>query len=466
LHLAARLMLFGVLINPMKFRNRYLPWLLIVVAILAAAFLFLRLANRVQPLGFFPDTGEQISIHEKIGVTFNQPMNPASVEAHFSIDPYVEGEFAWDRNTLWLIPVEKLDPGQTYHASIAPGAQAENGRKLRQPIEWQVTVREVDLLYLVLGTQGGDLWRYDFATGQTYAITETDQAVIDFKPSPTGDRIVYAQHNPQGGVDLWSVERDGDNPEMLLDCAKDQCSQPAWSVDARWIAFTRETWDEQAERYLPARVWTVNTQTGVSAPFYRQEEAYGHSPSFSPDGKRLATYDSLQNAIRILELETSQESAIPTMYPGVGSWSPDGQEMIFIDLVPSVLEPNVAMFIVNFSDQAVRNALGEFVPNLDFDPPQWSPEGGWIAYGARPVGAAINKGLWVADLNGDTSIPLTDDPAATFSNYRWDPWGERLVFQRFQLSGGSSHASLWLWEWSTGEIRRLVESGARPEWLP
>jgi dipeptidyl aminopeptidase/acylaminoacyl peptidase len=114
----------------------------------------------------------------------------------------------------------------------------------------------------------------------------------------------------------------------------------------------------------------------------------------------------------------------------------------------------------------VRTALGEFVPNLDYDPPQWSPDGEWIAYGVRPVGGAINKSLWIAELNEGTSIPITDDPAATFSNYRWDPWGERLVFQRFQLNGGADNASLWLWERSTGQIRRLVEGGARPEWLP
>ncbi|MBW6465515.1 MAG: Ig-like domain-containing protein [Brevefilum sp.] len=450
----------------MKFRHRYLPWLLSAVIFLTAAFVFLRLSNRVQPLGFFPETGEQISIHGKIGVIFNQPMVPASVEAHFSIEPHVAGEFSWDWNTLWFTPTEPLDPGQTYQASIVPGAQAENGRKLRQSIEWLVKIREVDLLYLVLGTEGGDLWHYEFATGQTYAITETGQALIDFKPSPTGDRIAYAQHNPQGGTDLWSVERDGSDPEMLVDCGKDQCDQLAWSVGADWIAYTRESWDERAERYLPSRVWTVNTRNGASTPLYRQEEAYGHSPSFSPDGLRLATYDSLQQAIRILELESSQESAIPTLYPGVGSWSPDGKELIFIDLVTSVLEPNVAIYIVNFSNQTVRNALGEFVPNLDFDPPQWSPDGKWLAYSARPVGAAINKGLWVAELDGDAPIALTDDPAATFTNYRWDPRGERLVFQRFQLSGGSSHASLWLWERSTGQIRRLVEDGARPEWLP
>jgi Tol biopolymer transport system component len=450
----------------MNFRNRYLPWLLSLVFLLTAAFVFLRLSNRVQPLGFFPEPGDQISIYGKIGVTFNQPMDPASVEAHFSIDPHIEGEFSQEQNTFWFTPNQKLDLGQIYQASITPGVQAQNGRKLRTPIEWQITARAVDLLYLVLGTEGGDLWHYDFATGQTFAITATEQTVIDFKPSPSGDRIAYVQYNPQGGTDLWSVERDGTNPEMLLDCGKDQCGQLAWSVDGERIAYTREAWDDPSERYLPSRVWTVNIRNGASAPLYRQEEAYGQSPSFSPDGKRLATYSSLQNAIRILELETSQESAIPTLYPGVGSWSPDGKEMLFIDLVPSVLEPNVALFIVNFSDKVVRNALGDFVPNLDYDLPQWSPDGKWIAYGVRPVGTAVNKSLWVAELDGGTSIAITDDPAATFTNYRWDPWGERLVFQRFQLSGGSSSTSLWLWERSTGQIRRLVENGARPEWLP
>ena len=457
---------YGVLINPMQSRNRSLPWLLLILASLLLAFVLLRLRNRVQALAVYPEDGVQLSMVGRIGITFNQPMNTDSIEAHFSIQPEVKGTFTWEGTTLWFTPDESLAPAQTYRVAIAAGAEAENGRQLGTPITWQALIREPDLVYLVLDTSGGDLWRFNYASGAAQPLTKTGANVVDFAPSPTGDLIVYAQNNPLGGSDLWLIDRDGANPEMLVDCQYDRCSQPAWNVDGIWIAYSRESFDIQANRLLPARVWTVNTNSQETAPFYRQAEAFGHSPSFSPDGKRLAIYNSVQNAIRIIELETLQESAIASIIPGVGDWSPDGDELIFIDLVPGLLEPNVTMTIVNFANQAVRDAQGDFIPNMDYDPPQWSPDGDWIAYGVRPVGTAISKGIWIMNLVTKETFPLTDDPSATFTAYRWDPRGERLAFQRFPVSSPSSNASIWLWERSTGQIQRLVENGARPEWLP
>lgn len=450
----------------MKSRRRYLPWLLVILAGLLASFVLLRLANRVQPLAVYPGPGEQISIYSRFGVTFNQPMDSGSVEAHFTIQPPIEGQFNWDGPTLWFAPQQQLVSGQVYQMTINSGAQSEFERKLTAPITWQGTVREPDLLYLVLDTTGGDLWRYEFSTGDSFALTETNSSVIDFTPSPNGDMIAYAQHNVNGGHDLWLINRDGSSPEILLDCGLDRCSQPAWSVDSELIAYVRESFHTDGNRYLPAQVWTVNTANGETAPLYQQTQAYGHSPSFSPDGKRLAIYDSVNNAIRILELETSQESAIPTAYPGVGDWSPNGEELIFIDLVPGILEPNVAIYIVNFAQQDLRPALGDFIPNMDYDPPQWSPDGDWIAYSTRPVDAGISKSIWVKKLTDGDLFMITDDPTATFVGYRWDPWGEQLAFQRYPISGPISHASIWLWDRSTGQTRLLIENGGRPEWLP
>ena len=451
----------------MKSPHRSLTWLLLILASLLVAFLLLRLRNSVQALDVYPAPGEEISIYGNIGLTFNQPMKTGSVEAHFAIQPQVEGKFFWEGQTLWFNPHQVLDLGQVYQVSIHAGAESETGRKLSTPITWQAAIRAPSLLYLVLDTTGGDLWRYDFTTGSTQALTNTDASVIDFAPNPNGDHIAYAQHNPSGGSDLWRVDRDGENPEMLLDCGQDRCSQMAWSVDGDWIAYTRDSFDPDEERYLPSRVWIVAASTGETTPLYRQPEAFGHSPSFSPDGKRLATYDSVNNAIRILDLQTSQEAAIPTLYPGVGDWSPTGEEIIFVDRMPGILEPNAALYIVNLTGQDLRLALGEsIIPNMDYTPPQWSPDGEWIAYGLRAVESSVSKGIWVANLKEGDPQMLTDDPSATFTAYRWDPWGERLVFQRYPISGPISHPSLWLWDRSTGNLKVLIENGARPEWLP
>jgi Tol biopolymer transport system component len=450
----------------MENRNRYLPWLMIVLAGLGVAVILLRLQNRVRITAVHPAQGKPISIYGKIGLSFNQAMYTSSVEDRFTIEPALQGQITWEGNTLWFTPERAFDPDLVYTATLSRGAQALSGRTLGKAHTWQVEVRHPDLVYLSLDTTGGDLWRYEWATGITYPLTDTHASVIGFAPSPTGDQIAYVRTNLLGGSDLWLIDRDGTGPELLLDCRLDQCTQLAWSADAEWVAYERAAFDVDADRFLPSRVWTVNRQTGQTAPLYRQDTAYGHTPSFSPDGKRLATYDSVQNAIRIVDLESSQEEAIPTTYPSTGNWSPDGEELVFLSLVPGALEPQVAIHIANFTTQDVRDALGEFIPNMDYDPPQWSPDGEWIAYGARPVDAGISKAIWVKSLTGGEAFPITDDPSATYSGYRWDPWGERLIFQRYPLSGPVSQASIWLWERATGQTQPLIENGARPEWLP
>ncbi|MGI6276639.1 MAG: Ig-like domain-containing protein [Brevefilum fermentans] len=450
----------------MRSRSHLLPWLLIILISLLVVLFILRLQNRVQVLAVHPGPGEQVSSNGRFGVTFNQPMDALSVEVRFTIHPSLEGSLAWDGSTLWFTPLQQLDRSQVYQVTISAGAQSIDGRKLWKAITWQASVREPALLYLVLDSDGGDLFRFDFDTGQSASLTQSANAVIDFAPSPSGDLIAYTQRNAIGGYDLWLTDRDGVHPQMLLECDADRCSQPAWSVDEKWIAYDRESFQPGEKRYLPSRVWTLDTASGETAPLYQEPQAYGHSPSFSPDGERLAIYDTVNNAIRILELRTSQQSAISTVYPGVGDWSPDGEELIFVDLAAGILEPNVAIYIVNFAHQELLPAPGSVIHHMDFDPPQWSPDGEWIAYAARPVDSSVNKSIWVKNLTERDPLMLTDDPSATFVAYRWDPRGERLAFQRYPHSGSTSHASIWIWERSTGQTRLLIENGARPEWLP
>lgn len=447
--------------------DRFVIFILMVILGLIITLILLGDRVGVQATALYPQPGTATSIHGKLGLTFNEPMKPSSVESHFSVTPHIDGVFTWeDAQTLWFTPSELLDPETDYEVTITGGAEAESGRKMLNDHVWTITVRHPDILYLVLQDIGGDLWRYETETGSTFQLTDTGGSVFDFAVDRTGDWIIYSQVNPQGGSDLWLIDREGTETSMIVDCDLDHCNQPAWTPDGEWIAYSREEFSLEDTLHQPARVWTLFTQTKETNRLYENPDAFGHSPSFSPDGKHLATYNTNQNAIRILNLETSQESVIPSALLGVGEWSPDGKKMMYTDLVPSVLEPNVGVYIANLETQQVDHAFGEFIPDTDFSPPRWSPDGNWVAFGTRPVGGGIAKAIWIINLAGDAPIQVSDDPTATFTNYRWDPWGEQLVFQRFPISGPNLQVSLWLWDHTTGETRLLVENGARPEWLP
>jgi Tol biopolymer transport system component len=449
----------------MKKFDRFVIFFLMIVLSLIMVLLFQGDHVGVQVSEFIPDKGEQVGAYGPIGIRFAQEMDTHSVEENFVIVPATKGGFIWEGQTLWFYPHTPLARTQVYQVTIQSGARSDSGRELLDPITWIVEIREPDIVYLVLADTGGDLWRFVSQAKTFNVLTDTNGAVIEFAPSPSGNSIAYVTNNNAGGSDLWIMDRDGLNQTELLSCGSDRCSQPAWRIGGEIIAYVRETYTPESELFQPGRIWTINTQTGQTNPLYQQDHVYGHSPSFSPDGQKIAFYDTTQSAIRILDLVTSQEVLLSSALQGVGHWSAERHAMIFTDLVPSVLEPEVSVFIADLEDQSITQVFS-IIESTDFGQPRWSPDGEWVAASLRPINAGISKALWVLSLGDKQSFPIVDQPSATFSAYRWDAWGDRLVYQRLSLGSSTPLTSIWLWDWETRSSQLLVENGVRPGWLP
>ncbi len=444
--------------------------LVIIILLLVAgliAFLVLQ-GDRVgvQINAFYPQPGEQLSAFSQIGIAFNQEMVKTSVEERLTIEPVMPGDFLWENDTLWFRPATTWQPDQVYSFTLQTGAESQDGRLLLEEQSWQAAVRQPGIIYLVLDEHGGDLWRLDFETRTAWQLTQTEGSIIDYAVHPSGETIAFSQTNQNGGIDLSIIDRDGNEFTTLILCEHDLCSQPAWSPDGIYLAYVRETFSLVQNRLESPQVWTLHIPTGETTPLYPQAETFGHSPSFSPDGSSLASYDIDREVIRILNLETSQEFLVPSRLPEVGDWSPDSQSMVYLDLLPTALEPFTGIYVADLINQQITQAFGEFIEGFDFSPPKWSPESDWIAYSVRPSGGGISKLLWIQKLGETDMLQITDDLSATYSAYQWDPWGNRLVFQRFGLGASDQHPSLWIWEWESGEPYMLVERGARPQWLP
>lgn len=447
-----------------KFDRRVILFLIIVL--LLALILILQ-GDRVgvQINAVIPAEGERVGAYGPIGIRFNEEMDQDSVESHFSITPAIKGTFSWEGDTLWFFPRLPFVQSQTYQVTLDSGSKSVENRELLKSMVWTVEVRSPDIVYLVLDDTGGDLWRYDLQSETTHELTKTEGKVIDFSPSLSGNLIAYAANNTLGGSDLWVIDRGGSSASKLLTCDEDRCSQPVWRNNEQIIAYSREPYNSDSNQYLPSRIWTVNTKTSATNSLYQQETAYGDTPSFSPDGKYLASYDLTQNAIRILDLDTSQESLLPSTIQRMGDWSVNSDAMIFTELIPSILEPEVIVYVANLEDQSINQVL-TIIDSTDFSQPRWSPDDDWMAVSLRPVNAPVSKALWVFRLDGTQSIEIADEPSATFSAYRWDPWGSRLVYQRVALGSSAPLTSIWLWDWKAMERELIIQNGARPEWLP
>ena len=439
--------------------------LLFLIVVLGLILLLVLQGDRigVQVTAVIPAEDAQAGIYGPIGIQFSQPMDQTSVEAHFSLSPTVSGHFDWEEDTLWFFPDTMLDPDQEYQLSLSAGAKSANNRTLLESQQWTLSIRSPDILYLVPGDHGGELWLWDTTLQTTQPLTNTGSRIIDYSPNHTGEWIAYSVENEEGGSDLWLVNRKGTEHKLLLSCRPDYCSQPDWSPDGKWIAYTRQAYDPDKGLLQASRVWTVNVDSSETTPLYENEDSLGQMPSFSPDGTKLASYDTVLDGIRILNLETSEETIVQTSLEEMGDWSADGKSLLFINLLPSALEPEVMIYIADLENESIMQALGGDAEATSFSQPRWTPDGTWIAVSLRPINSTANKALWVLKTDGSDAVSVSDDLSASFSSYHWDYWGKRLIYQRLSFS---LQPSVWIWDMETGEKQLLIGEAARPQWLP
>ena len=90
------------------------------------------------------------------------------------------------------------------------------------------------------------------------------------------------------------------------------------------------------------------------------------------------------------------------------------KRLLFIDLLPSALEPEVMIYIADLEKGSIVQALGGEAAATNFSQPRWSPDGNWIAVGLRPTNSTANKALWVLKIDGSKAISVTDEPSASF----------------------------------------------------
>jgi len=83
--------------------------------------------------------GGEIAANAPITVRFDQPMDQASVEAAFAIEPEVSGELSWPEPAVAVFtPAETLAQGTTYNVTLADTAASLNGQTLPEPVVFTV----------------------------------------------------------------------------------------------------------------------------------------------------------------------------------------------------------------------------------------------------------------------------------------------------------------------------------------
>ena len=202
------------------------------------------------------------------------------------------------------------------------------------------------------------------------------------------------------------------------------------------IAFS--TGGDGSDPSITGQIFTVRPDgTGLRRLTHVPKGKHAISPSFSPDGRRIA-YQSDQSGtwhIWIMNADGSGQTRL-TNNPNVQdlnpSWSPDGSSIVFARCFPQpfgILDCHIA--VMSASGGAITVLTHGHWGDAD---PEFSPDGTRIAFDSNRRG--LEAAVWVMNANGTDLRRLTAPRLEAFWP-DWSPDGSHIAFQTNCCVAGS-----------------------------
>ena len=276
-----------------------------------------------------------------------------------------------------------------------------------------------------------------------------------------------------GNWEIYVMDADGRNPRRLTNNSAGD-GNPSWSPDGKRIVFTSNR-DEHFMNGIPTTEIYVMDADGRNQQNLTNNPSHDGSPSWSPDGKRIA-FDSNREGrfnweIYVIAADGRNLQRITNnpdddgwpddRYP---SWSPDGKRIVFSARREGHVENKFAVTYEIYVMDADGGNQQRLTNNRNNElSPVWSPDGERITFTSDRKGNWENFEIYVMDADGGNQQKLTNNRIFDWQP-SWSPAGKRIAF----MSNRDGNSEIYVMDADGGNPQNLTNnphSDGSPAWL-